>query len=194
LRPLEHKIISIMKPLLKFVSVIGNGVIGAIRFLFMSIYTGVKFIFVSLYRLVKFIFMSIYKAVRFIVVGVYKIVMAILNMIVAFLNWAVDSIVSLAKLFVYYFKKIFIIPFMPSYKVVFSIYQVIPGLPINRSDSVHEFEKGKGKHAIKFYNDVVNTTREKKIVPSEAVLIKRKKVVAVQQFGPVSEIKKLGQL
>lgn len=181
-----------MKPLFKFVSYCGTSVIRAIKFLFVSLFNGIKFIVLGILNLIRFIFVSIYRILRFIVAGIYKTFMAIVNLIVRFLNWVVDTIVSFVQLCAYYFKKIFIIPFMPSYKVVFSMYQVIPGLPVNRSDSVHFFEKGKGRKAIKFYNDVVNTTREKKIVPSEAVLIKRKKVVAVQQFGPVTEIKKLG--
>lgn len=85
---------------------------------------------------------------------------------------------------------VFVKPFLPTHRVVFSLYTVIPGLPVKRNETVHAFEKGTTKKAIKFYNDVIRSTTEKKIVPAEVRLYKRKKVVASRNFGPVNEIKK----
>lgn len=112
------------------------------------------------------------------------------NKLNGLMNKIINAIVACGNAIVNGFRFFFVVPFLPSYKVVFSMYQVIPGFPVNRSDSVHSFKKGNSQKAIKFYNDVVRSTESKKIVPSEVVLLKRKKVVATAQFGPINEIKK----
>lgn len=180
-----------MQPLIKFITLCGAGVVNGVRFLFVSLYKAIRFILTSIYQVFRFIFVSLFNVLKFIVVGIYKIFVATGNMCVRFINWTIHTAIRFVVACAYYFKKIFIIPFLPSYKVIFSLYQVIPGFPVNRSESVHVFEKGHGAKAKKFYNDVVQTTKEKKIVPSEAVLIRRKKVVAIQRFGPVGEIRKM---
>ncbi len=113
------------------------------------------------------------------------------NGIVNIILGTVRSVKSIIRGSIKAFRSIFIVPFLPKYKVIFSMYQVIPGLPVNKSDSVHDFEKGNGSKAIHFYNNVVKTTANNKIMPAEVLLIKRKKIVATQQFGPVNEIKRL---
>ncbi|MGK7393994.1 MAG: hypothetical protein ACNS62_05460 [Candidatus Cyclobacteriaceae bacterium M3_2C_046] len=150
-----------MKKIFGFFASIGTGIINLIKAFFMGIYNLIKLIFVTLYN------------------GMVYTGNAIVNLITLLIHTAIDL-----------FKKVFIIPFLPRYKVVFSMYQVVPGFPVNKSDSIHDFAKGTSKKAYKFYDDVVKSTTSNKIVPSEVQLIRRKKVVATQQFGPVAEIKK----
>jgi hypothetical protein len=154
-----------MKSVLRLATTLGNGIINLIK--------GIVNIF-------KYIALAIFRFFRFIVIGTYNGFVSLISLFV-----------KTAKAIVFYFRKYFVVPLLPSYKVVFSMYQVIPGLPVNKSDSVHQFEKGHGSQAISFYNNVVKTTAENRIVPAEVYLVKRRRVVAKQQFGPVNEIKKL---
>lgn len=86
------------------------------------------------------------------------------------------------------FKKL-IHPFLPTYEVTFTLYQVIPGAPIKKNDSRHNFEKGESKKAIEFYNKVVNTTMENRLAPTEVKLKRGRKVIQTKQFGPINDIK-----
>ena len=63
-------------------------------------------------------------------------------------------------------------------------------MPVRKNDSIHAFEKGSSKKALKFYDDVINSAVERRIVPAEVRLIKRKKLIAKRNFGPVDELKK----
>jgi len=111
--------------------------------------------------------------------GIKSIILGVVNGIAAFFKWLSHT----AWL-------VFVKPFLPTHKVSFSMYTVIPGLPVNRNETVHAFQKGTSKQAIKFYEDVIRSTSDKKIVPAEVKLYKRRKVVASKYFGPVEEIKK----
>ena len=89
-------------------------------------------------------------------------------------------------------KKIFrkiITPFLSTYEVTFTMYHVIPGMPVRKQDSIHNFEKGAGQQAVDFYAKVVNKTLENKLAPSEIKLKKGKRVIQSKQFGPINEIK-----
>ncbi len=143
-----------MKPIMKLLSMFGDGIVSIIK-------------------------------------GIFGIIKWIANGIVNIILGTVRLIKNMIRASIKAFRSIFIVPFLPKYKVIFSMYQVIPGLPVNKSDSVHDFEKGNGSKAIHFYNNVVKTTANNKIMPAEVLLIKRKKIVATQQFGPVNEIKRL---
>ena len=118
--------------------------------------------------------------------GIQRIINLIIQTIVDIFRFFVKSLIFLKK----QAYQVFVIPFLPSYKVVFSMYQVIPGIPVNKQDSIHNFAKGTGKNAKAFYYDVVKSTREKKIIPSEVNLIRRRKVIASAKFGPIDDIKK----
>ncbi|WP_020526402.1 hypothetical protein [Flexithrix dorotheae] len=84
-------------------------------------------------------------------------------------------------------------PFLPAYYVEFSIYNVVPGLPVSKNVTLHDFEKGASKEATEFYNKVVQNTQEFKVLPSEIHLKKGKRVIMTQTFGPIDEIKTLKQ-
>jgi hypothetical protein len=82
------------------------------------------------------------------------------------------------------------VTFKPSYSVVFTMYHVIPGIPVKRKSQLHKFGKGSIKEATEFYNKVVHKTMETRLAPAEIHLVRgRKKVVDRRQFGPVNELK-----
>jgi len=87
------------------------------------------------------------------------------------------------------FFKSLIKPFLPTYEVTFTMYHVIPGFPVKKNDSKHNFEKGESEKAIEFYNKVVNTTMVNKLAPTEVKLRRGKKVIQSKQFGPIRQIK-----
>lgn len=82
-----------------------------------------------------------------------------------------------------------VVPFLPSYKVVFVMYGVVPGQPVSKKESVYNFDKGASKEAESFYKKMVETTNMYKVMPSEIYLKKRNKVVKTQNFGPVEEVR-----
>lgn len=80
----------------------------------------------------------------------------------------------------------------PSYSVIFTMYHVIPGMPVKRNATKHEFGKGSYKEAKNFFDKVVHKTNEVRIAPVEVYLVKgRKKIVQKTYFGPVNELKKM---
>ena len=86
--------------------------------------------------------------------------------------------------------KNFVRSFKPSYSVVFTMYHVIPGAPVQRKAQRHDFEKGEFDKARTMYDKLVNKTSELKMAPAEVFLVKgKKKVVQRQQFGPVKELR-----
>lgn len=87
-----------------------------------------------------------------------------------------------------FFHRNFVTPFLPSYDVVFIMYSVIPGRPLEKYETVYNFEKGETVKAEDFYNKMLVSTEEFKMMPSEVVMRKKNKVVKTQQFGPVKEI------
>lgn len=82
-------------------------------------------------------------------------------------------------------------PFLPSYEVVFTMYQVVPGQAVNQEVSRFDFERGAVKEAQAFYHKVVHSTDSHRIVPAQVQLKRRKKVIQNHSFGPVQEIQKL---
>lgn len=87
------------------------------------------------------------------------------------------------------FHKQIVVPFLPSYKVVFVMYGVVPGQPVSKKESVYNFEKGASKEAETFYQKMVETTNMYKVMPSEIYLKKRNRVIRNQHFGPVEEVR-----
>ena len=78
----------------------------------------------------------------------------------------------------------------PSYSVVFMMYHVIPGAPVQRKAQRHDFEKGEYEKARNMYDKLVNKTTELKMAPAEVFLVKgKKKVVDRRQFGPVKDLR-----
>lgn len=88
--------------------------------------------------------------------------------------------------------KKFVTSFKPSYSVIFTMYHVIPGSPVQRKATRHDFGKGEFQEAKTFYEKVVNKTHEVKLAPTEVHLVKgKKKVVQRKHFGPVKEVKQM---
>jgi hypothetical protein len=81
-------------------------------------------------------------------------------------------------------------PFLPTYEVTCTNYQIIPGHPVNRNQSNHRFEKGASHEAIAFYDRVVSADITKNMAPVEVHLKKRGRVIKKAQYGPVEELKK----
>lgn len=86
----------------------------------------------------------------------------------------------------------FVTSFKPSYSVIFTMYHVIPGFPVKRNSTKHDFGKGAYEEAKKFFDKVVHKTTEVRLAPVEVHLVKgKKKVVQKTQFGPIKELKKM---
>ncbi|KAA3439424.1 hypothetical protein [Rufibacter hautae] len=81
-------------------------------------------------------------------------------------------------------------PFMPSYEVVTTTYQVIPGLPITKRLSTHSFEKGESKEAKEFYGKVVSSDFTKKLAPVEVQLRVAGITIKKAQYGPIEKFNK----
>ena len=71
----------------------------------------------------------------------------------------------------------FVATFKPRYTVIFTMYHVIPGLPVKRNATRHEFGKGAYNEAKSFYEKVVSKTLEVKLAPTEIILLKGKKKI-----------------
>ncbi len=86
--------------------------------------------------------------------------------------------------------KRFVTSFKPKYTVIFTMYHVIPGLPVKRKATRHEFGTGAYDEARTLYEKVVRKTLEVKLAPSEIILIKgKKKILHGRHFGPVKELR-----
>lgn len=81
-------------------------------------------------------------------------------------------------------------PFLPKYEVVCTTYQIIPGLPVNRNQSKHSFEKGAAKEAKAFYGKVIASDFTKNMAPVEIRLRIGGMTVKKAQIGPVQDLKK----
>jgi hypothetical protein len=81
-------------------------------------------------------------------------------------------------------------PFLPTYEVTCTNYQLIPGFPVNKNQSNHRFEKGASAEAIAFYHRVVSADITKNMAPVEVHLKKRGRVIEKTHYGPVEELKK----
>lgn len=120
------------------------------------------------------------------IAGLFK---AVFNAIRAMVNAIVSVIVGTYKAFAAVGKKV-VNSFKPIYRVTFTMYHVIPGVPVQENVTEHAFARGSSKEAIAFYNKVVHMTMQNKIAPTEVKLIKGKKVLQTKQFGPIEDIKK----
>ncbi|WP_239693363.1 hypothetical protein [Rufibacter roseus] len=79
---------------------------------------------------------------------------------------------------------------MPSYEVVCTTYQIIPGLPITKNFSRHSFEKGASKDAKEFYGKVITSEFTKKLAPVEVHLKVAGITIKKAHFGPVENLNK----
>ena len=84
----------------------------------------------------------------------------------------------------------FIKSFQPTYAVNAITYFVIPGIPVNKNENRHEFEKGEYEEAKAFFDKVVKKTKDLGFSPAEVQLIKGKKsVIQKQTIGAVDVLK-----
>jgi hypothetical protein len=88
------------------------------------------------------------------------------------------------------FFRAIIVPFLPTYEVTFTMYHVIPGMPVKKNDMTHNFSKGASAEAEAFFNKVVAKTMENKVAPTEVKLKRGRKVIKYKQFGPINDIRK----
>jgi hypothetical protein len=87
-------------------------------------------------------------------------------------------------------------PFQAKYEVVCTTYQVIPGLPVNKSQSKHAFERGAALEARDFYTKVVTSDLTRTMAPVEVQLRKiylGGRTIEQAEFGPVSHLKSLSK-
>jgi hypothetical protein len=88
--------------------------------------------------------------------------------------------------------KTVVTPFLPDYKVIFKMYNVIPGQAIDSKSSTFNFAKGEQAQAQEFYDKMIASTKSYKVMPSEIQLVKRKRqVIRKEYFGPIQEIKEM---
>ncbi|GAB2548323.1 hypothetical protein [Rufibacter soli] len=83
-----------------------------------------------------------------------------------------------------------ITPFLPSYKVVTTTYQIIPGLPITKKLSSHAFDKGAAKEAKEFYGKVISSEFTKTLAPVEVKLRVAGITVKKTHYGPIQHLNK----
>lgn len=81
-------------------------------------------------------------------------------------------------------------PFLPKYEVVCHTYQIIPGLPVSKNQSVHAFEKGAETEAREFYGKVISSDITRTMAPVEVHLKRRGKTIEQTAFGPVKDLQK----
>ncbi|MGF1637672.1 MAG: hypothetical protein ACFCUU_11415 [Cyclobacteriaceae bacterium] len=82
--------------------------------------------------------------------------------------------------------------FKPRYAVSFTMYNVIPGVPVEGNTTLHQFGKGEINEARNLFEKIVHKTSEIRLAPVEVHLIKGKKqILQAKQFGPVNELKHL---
>ena len=82
-----------------------------------------------------------------------------------------------------------ITPFLPAYEVVCTTYQVIPGLPVNKNQTKHYFERGASKEAKDFYGKVITSDYTKNMAPVEVHLRMAGFTIKKTQYGPVEDLK-----
>jgi hypothetical protein len=86
----------------------------------------------------------------------------------------------------------FLLNFKPTYKVSAVTYFFLPGIPVNKNISEHEFGKGEYIEAKEFYHKVIRKTESIGISPAEILLIKgKKKVLEKKVIGPLAQLKNL---
>lgn len=138
-------------------------------------------------------FKGLIDALTKIVLGIFNAVFglfkAIFNAIKFVINGIVSIIVGTYQAIASVCKKV-INSFKPVYRVTFTMYHVIPGMPVQENVTVHAFARGASKEAKDFYYKVVEMTMKNKIAPTVVMLKKGKKTVQTKQFGPIEDIKK----
>lgn len=128
--------------------------------------------------LFKSIFLAVVNSVKWLAQMFMSAVFAIISGVKKFIQY----LVGLVKKGITYFK--------PTYTVVFTMYHVIPGIPVQGKPDRHSFGKGEWQKAGEFYDKLVAKTKEFKIAPVEVQLIKgKKKVLKSHHLGPVQELK-----
>ena len=80
-------------------------------------------------------------------------------------------------------------PFLPTYEVICTNYQIIPGFPINKHQLQHAFEKGASQEAKAFYAQVISSELTKSMAPIEVHLKRRGKTIEKTEIGPIAELK-----
>lgn len=86
----------------------------------------------------------------------------------------------------------FLLNFKPTYKVSAITYFFLPGIPVNKNISDHQFGKGEYIEAKEFYHKVIRKTEQLGISPAEIVLIKGKKTIVEKKvIGPLEQLKNL---
>ncbi|MFT4736783.1 MAG: hypothetical protein ACI8QD_002113 [Cyclobacteriaceae bacterium] len=84
----------------------------------------------------------------------------------------------------------FIKSFQPTYSVNAITYFVVPGIPVNKSENRHDFDKGEYDEAKVFFDKVSKKTKDLGFSPAEVQLIKGKKTIVEKQvFGAVDILK-----
>jgi hypothetical protein len=131
------------------------------------------------------------------VAGLFKsIILAVVNFgkwFIGMLKAAIFAIIKSVNQFFIYLSGLIkrgITYFKPTYTVVFTMYHVIPGIPVQGKPDHHNFGKGEWKKAGDFYDKLVAKMQEFKIAPVEVQLIKgKKKILKSHHLGPVQELK-----
>ncbi len=80
----------------------------------------------------------------------------------------------------------------PKYEVVCTTYQVIPGLPVSKSEQKHAFERGAVVQAKEFYSKVIASDMTRTMAPVEVKLRKiylGGRTIEQAEFGPVQHLK-----
>jgi hypothetical protein len=86
----------------------------------------------------------------------------------------------------------FITSFKPTYSVSAITYFVVPGIPVNKNVSKHDFGKGQYEEAREFYDKVVKKTKDLGLSPAEIHLVKGKKtILEQQQIGNVDAVQNM---
>jgi hypothetical protein len=83
-----------------------------------------------------------------------------------------------------------ITPFLPSYQVICTTYQIIPGMPVTKKSSTHSFDKGASKEAKAFYGKVVSADLTKKLAPVEVHLKVAGFTLKKMHYGPIENLNK----
>ena len=78
-------------------------------------------------------------------------------------------------------------PFLPTYEVICTNYQIVPGLPVNKNQSKHKFEKGASQEAFEFYSKVISSDLTTIMAAVEVHLKKRGRIIQRTNFGPVDK-------
>ena len=77
----------------------------------------------------------------------------------------------------------------PTYTVNAITYFVIPGVPLQKNVSKHDFGKGELEKAKGFFNEVIGKTKELGLAPVDIQLVKGKKSIIEQvKIGPVDQV------